>query len=259
MAQAPLLRIENLHKSFGDLEVLKGVSLDVAQGEVVALIGASGSGKTTMLRCINVLEEFEQGTIALDGEPIGYAVQGSVRRRLPERVVAAQRARISMVFQSYNLFPHLTAAENVALGQQHVRRIGRREARVAAEHWLTRVGLAHRIDHYPYQLSGGQQQRVAIARALAMEPRLLLFDEVTSALDPELVEEVLGVMQDLAASGMTMVVVSHELLFVHDVAHRAVFMDGGRIAAQGPPAELFRNPENARLQSFLGRFRAVFG
>jgi polar amino acid transport system ATP-binding protein len=164
-----------------------------------------------------------------------------------------------MVFQQYNLFPHLTAAENVMLGLQHVRRTARIEARGAAEHWLNRVGLGHRIDHYPYQLSGGQQQRVAIARALAMDPRLVLFDEVTSALDPELVEEVLGVMQDLAASGMTMVVVSHELLFVRDVAHRAVFMDGGRVALAGPPAELFRNPDNPRLASFLGRFRSVFG
>ena len=211
------------------------------------------SGKSTLLRCINLLEPVDDGEIFLSG------ADGVVDIAEPGLDPDPIRRRIGMVFQSYNLFPHLTAAENVALGQQHVRRIGRREARVAAEHWLTRVGLAHRIDHYPYQLSGGQQQRVAIARALAMEPRLLLFDEVTSALDPELVEEVLGVMQDLAASGMTMVVVSHELLFVHDVAHRAVFMDGGRIAAQGPPAELFRNPENARLQSFLGRFRAVFG
>lgn len=259
MPDSPLLRIDNLHKSFGELEVLKGISLDVAQGEVVALIGASGSGKTTMLRCINVLEEFEQGTITLDGEAIGYSGTGSARRRLPERTVAAQRARISMVFQQYNLFPHLTAAQNVMLGLEHVRRSGRQQAREAAAHWLNRVGLSHRIDHYPYQLSGGQQQRVAIARALAMEPRLVLFDEVTSALDPELVEEVLGVMQDLAASGMTMVVVSHELLFVRDVAHRAVFMDAGRIALAGPPAELFRNPENPRLAAFLGRFRAVFG
>jgi polar amino acid transport system ATP-binding protein len=254
-----LLRARNIHKSFGRTEVLKGIDLEVAQGSVVALIGASGSGKTTFLRCINVLEEFEQGQIFLDDEPIGYVVKGDTRRRLDERTVSAQRARIAMVFQQYNLFPHLTAQQNVMLGLTKVRGIAAAEAAKQAEHWLDRVGLAERRGHYPYQLSGGQQQRVAIARAVAMEPRLVLFDEVTSALDPELVAEVLQVMRDLAASGMTMVVVSHEMLFVRDVSDHVVFMDQGRVAQEGRPAELFRNPESERLQSFLGRFHGLFG
>jgi polar amino acid transport system ATP-binding protein len=255
----PLLQATDIHKSFGRTEVLKGIDLQVAQGSVVALIGASGSGKTTFLRCINVLEEFEQGQIFLDDEPIGYVVNGSARRRLDERTVSAQRARIAMVFQQYNLFPHLTAQQNVMLGLTKVRNIAASEAASRAEHWLDRVGLADRRGHYPYQLSGGQQQRVAIARAVAMEPRLVLFDEVTSALDPELVAEVLQVMKDLAASGMTMVVVSHEMLFVRDVSDHVVFMDQGRVAQEGKPAELFRNPESERLRSFLGRFHGLFG
>jgi polar amino acid transport system ATP-binding protein len=256
---APLLQATNVHKRFQKLEVLKGIDLEVHQGEVVALIGASGSGKTTFLRCINLLEDYQEGEIQLDGEPLGYRrLAGGRRRRLGERAVSAQRARIGMVFQQFNLFPHLTAEQNVMLGLTKVQGRSKAEARDVARRWLDRVGLAERRGHYPYQLSGGQQQRVAIARAVAMEPRLILFDEVTSALDPELVAEVLSVMQDLAASGMTMIVVSHELLFVRQVAHRVVFMDGGRIVQQGPPEQVFRNPDSERLRSFLGRFHGVF-
>jgi polar amino acid transport system ATP-binding protein len=259
LLRAPLLEARDIHKSFGKTEVLKGIDLTVAQGSVVALIGASGSGKTTFLRCINVLEEFDQGQIFLDDEPVGYVVRGDIRRRLDERTVSAQRARIAMVFQQYNLFPHLTAQQNVMLGLTKARGMPAAEAAERAVHWLDRVGLSERRGHYPYQLSGGQQQRVAIARAVAMEPRLVLFDEVTSALDPELVGEVLGVMRDLAEGGMTMVVVSHEMLFVRDVSDHVVFMDQGRVAQQGPPSELFRNPESERLRSFLGRFHGLFG
>jgi polar amino acid transport system ATP-binding protein len=253
-----LLSARDIHKKYDDTEVLKGVDLDVEQSQVVALIGASGSGKTTFLRCINLLEEYHQGRIELDGEAIGYAANGR-RRRLGERQISAQRARIGMVFQSFNLFPHMTAEANVMLGLTKVRNMPVREAQDRARHWLDRVGLAERRQHYPYQLSGGQQQRVAIARAVAMEPRLMLFDEVTSALDPELVAEVLAVMQDLAKSGMTMVVVSHEMLFVRDVATRVVFMDGGLIAQSGTPDEVLHHPESERLRSFLGRFHGLFG
>ena len=258
MAEQILLRAEGVRKSFGDLEVLKGIDLEVRQGQVVSLIGASGSGKTTFLRCVNMLEEHDGGDILLDGEPIGYRMDGTRRRRLSETKVSAQRARIGMVFQSFNLFPHLTAEENVMLGLTKVLGKGKAEAREIAGHWLGKVGLEERRDHYPYQLSGGQQQRVAIARAVAMEPRLLLFDEVTSALDPELVAEVLGVMQALAESGMTMLVVSHEMLFVREVSHHVVFMDQGRVAQSGAPADVFDQPDSERLQKFLGRFHGIF-
>jgi ABC-type polar amino acid transport system ATPase subunit len=255
MADAPLLEARDVHKRFNDVEVLKGIDLEVRQGQVVALIGASGSGKTTFLRCINRLEEFDQGEIRIGGEAIGYRMEGNVRRRLSERAVAAQRAHIGMVFQQYNLFPHLTAERNIMLGLVKVLGKGKAEARDSAQAWLAKVGLAERSQHYPYQLSGGQQQRVAIARALAMEPRLVLFDEVTSALDPELVGEVLAVMRDLAQSGMTMIVVSHEMMFVRDVADQVVFMDAGRVAESGKPVEVFGAPKHPRLQAFLARFQ----
>ncbi len=258
LPQAPLLQARNVHKRYGALDVLKGIDLDVQKGEVVALIGSSGSGKTTFLRCVNMLEEYHDGEIVLDGEHIGYQGQGAARRRLPERRIVAQRARIGIVFQGYNLFPHLTAEQNVTLGLIKVLGKPKAEARDIAAGWLERVGLAERRHHYPYQLSGGQQQRVAIARAVAAEPKLMLFDEVTSALDPELVSEVLEVMRSLAESGMTMLVVSHEMLFVNAVATHVVFMEQGRIAEQGPPNELFRNPQSERLKSFLGRFHQVF-
>jgi ABC-type polar amino acid transport system ATPase subunit len=255
----PVLRARNVHKRFDRTEVLKGIDLEVQEGEVVAIIGVSGSGKTTFLRCVNLLEEYDEGEIAVGGETIGYRTQGGRRRRLSESAISAQRARIGMVFQSFNLFPHMTARENVMLGLTKVQGRAKGEAAALAERWLSRVGLADRQGHYPFQLSGGQQQRVAIARAIAMEPQLMLFDEVTSALDPELVAEVLAVMQDLARDGMTMLVVSHEMLFVRDVASRVVFMDGGRIQEQGTPKELLYQPKSERLAAFLGRFQGLFG
>jgi len=255
----PVLRAQNVHKRFDRTEVLKGIDLEVQEGEVVAIIGASGSGKTTFLRCVNLLEEYDEGEIAVGGETIGYRTERGRRRRLGETAISAQRARIGMVFQSFNLFPHMTALENVMLGLTKVQGRANAEAHEIATRWLSRVGLADRQSHYPYQLSGGQQQRVAIARAIAMEPQLMLFDEVTSALDPELVAEVLAVMQDLARSGMTMLVVSHEMLFVRDVASRVVFMDGGRIQEQGTPKELLYQPKSERLAAFLGRFQGLFG
>ncbi len=259
MTEQPLLQATNVRKHFGAIEVLKGIDLTVQQGQVVSLIGASGSGKTTFLRCVNLLEEHDGGEILLDGDPIGYRMIGGKRKRLSETMVSAQRARIGMVFQQFNLFPHLTAAENVMLGLTKVLGKSHAEAKEIAGHWLARVGLGERRDHYPYQLSGGQQQRVAIARAVAMQPRLLLFDEVTSALDPELVAEVLSVMQALAESGMTMLLVSHEMLFVRDVSHHVLFLDQGRVAQAGPPTEVFDNPQSERLRSFLGRFHGIFG
>jgi polar amino acid transport system ATP-binding protein len=246
-----LLSIRGLTKRFGSTEILKGVDFDVAQGEVVSIIGASGSGKTTLLRCINLLEDFDAGEIVLDGVAIGYVMRNGSRRRLGERELARQRAMTGMVFQSFNLFPHLTALGNVMLGLVKVRRMARADARSLAMNWLARTGLADRASHLPGQLSGGQQQRVAIARALAMDPKLVLLDEITSALDPELVGEVLNTIKSLAREGTTMLIVTHEMRFARDVSHRTVFMDAGRIAQQGPPAEMFRNP-NARLREFLG-------
>jgi polar amino acid transport system ATP-binding protein len=259
MTEPALLQARDVRKSFGQIEVLKGIDLTVSQGQVVSLIGASGSGKTTFLRCINLLEEHDGGEILLDGDPVGYIMAGARRKRLSETRISAQRARLGMVFQQFNLFPHLTAAANVMLGLTKVQGKSDAEARDIAQHWLGRVGLADRSGHYPYQLSGGQQQRVAIARAVAMQPRLLLFDEVTSALDPELVAEVLSVMQGLAESGMTMLLVSHEMMFVRDVSNHVVFLDQGKVAEAGPPAEIFGNPGNDRLKSFLGRFHGLFG
>jgi polar amino acid transport system ATP-binding protein len=255
--QSPLLRATDVHKRFGATEVLKGISLDVARGEVLCLIGASGSGKTTFLRCINLLEEFQSGTIALAGETIGYRFLAGRRKRLTEAEIAHQRARIGMVFQSFNLFPHMTAEENVTLGLTKVKRLALSQARDIARQWLDRVGLSDKRGLYPYQLSGGQQQRVAIARAVAMEPQLILLDEVTSALDPELVGEVLNVILDLARAGMTMLVVSHEMHFVRDTATRVVFMDGGRIAEEGSPDDLLMRPQAPRLVAFLNRFHGA--
>ena len=251
---APLLQATNVHKRFQKLEVLKGIDLEVHQGEVVALIGASGSGKTTFLRCINLLEDYQEGEIQLDGEPLGYRrLADGRRRRLSERAVSAQRARIGMVFQQFNLFPHLTAEQNVMLGLTKVQGRSKAEARDVARRWLDRVGLAERRGHYPYQLSGGQQQRVAIARALAMEPHVMLFDEVTSALDPELVKEVLDTMRELAEEGMTMLVVTHEIGFAREVGDQVVFMDGGVVVEKGSPAEIIGNPKHERTKAFLSK------
>ncbi len=246
-----LLDIRNLHKRFGNLEVLKGVDCSMARGDVVCVIGSSGSGKTTMLRCINMLEDFDEGSIHIDGQAIGYEVRDSVRRRHSEAQIIRQRALTGMAFQHFNLFPHMTACENVMLGLVKVKKQSRDEARVVAERWLDRVGLLARRDHHPGQLSGGQQQRVAIARAIAMNPKLMLFDEVTSALDPELVNEVLQVIKDLARDGMTMLLVTHEMRFAFEVSTRVIFMNQGRIGEEGDPRTMFVNPRTERLAEFL--------
>lgn len=246
-----ILEITGLRKSYGPLEVLKGVDCTVKEGEVISIIGSSGSGKTTMLRCINMLEEFQSGTIKLDGEEIGYHVDGNLRRRKSEKEIARQRALTGMAFQQFNLFPHMTAAQNVMLGLIKVKKMSKAEARSIAEKWLERVGLGSRADHYPGQLSGGQQQRVAIARAIAMTPRLMLFDEVTSALDPELVGEVLQVIKSLANEGMTMLLVTHEMRFAFEVSSRVIFMNQGVIGEQGDPKEIFVRPQTERLSEFL--------
>jgi polar amino acid transport system ATP-binding protein len=247
----PILTIRDLTKSFGTHKVLQGVALDVHAGDVVSLIGASGSGKTTLLRCVDLLEQFDAGEIRLDGELMGYRLKDGRRLRLSGRELARQRSRMGMVFQSYNLFPHLTALRNVMLGLTKVRRLPASEARGIAEYWLDRVGLANRRDYYPSAISGGQQQRVAIARALAMEPRLLLLDEVTSALDPELVQEVLLTIRSLAEAGTTMLIVTHEMRFARQVSTRTVFMDHGAILEEGDPAIILGKPNSRRLREFL--------
>jgi len=238
----PVVSIQNLHKYFGDLEVLKGVDLDVQRGEVVVILGPSGSGKSTMLRCINRLEEPTEGRIIFEGTEI--TAGGTAINKV--------RERIGMVFQSFNLFPHLTAKGNVMLAQQKVLHRSKAESERNALEELDKVGLGDKVDMYPAQLSGGQQQRVAIARALAMDPHVMLFDEATSALDPELVRGVLDVMKELAKGGMTMIVVTHEMGFARDVADRVVFMDEGVVHEQGTPQEVFDNPKSERTKDFLG-------
>ena len=249
-SDGPLVKVRDLRKSFGQNEVLRGVDLDVARGEVVSVIGASGSGKTTMLRCVNLLETYDSGSITVDGVEVGYSGEGPARRRRGERELARIRADIGMVFQLFNLFPHLTARENVMLGLRKVRRLSKGEAGDIADRWLARVGLADKRESLPYELSGGQQQRVGIARAVAMNPKVLLLDEITSALDPELVGEVLNVVRELAAEGMTMILVTHEMSFARDVSARVVFMDAGRVAVQGTPREVFSEQPHERLRSF---------
>ncbi|MBL8689634.1 MAG: amino acid ABC transporter ATP-binding protein [Rhodospirillaceae bacterium] len=247
----PLVQIRGLKKSFGTLRVLDGVDLDVAKGEAVCVIGPSGSGKTTLLRCINLLEPYDDGSIRVDGVEVGY---DDNRKRRSERALAPIRADIGMVFQLFNLFPHLSALENVMLGLTKVRGISKAEAKDRATQWLTRVGLADKLQNLPSQLSGGQQQRVGIARAVAMEPKVLLLDEITSALDPELVGEVLQVVQGLARDGMTMIVVTHEMTFARDVGSRIVFMDEGRVIVEGASREVLANAaSNERLKTFLAR------
>jgi polar amino acid transport system ATP-binding protein len=254
--QRPILEITALHKRFGAVEVLRDVSLAVTPGEVVVVIGPSGSGKTTLLRCINLLEEYESGTIAIDGEPVGYRIEAGTGRRLrmPEREIAAARARIGMVFQSYNLFPHMNVLQNIVAAPVRVKRIAWRQAEARARELLAMVGLSDKVAEYPIRLSGGQQQRVAIVRALAMDPKIMLFDEVTSALDPELVGEVLAAIQQLAGAGMTMVVVTHEMSFARDIADRIVFMDAGIIVEQGKPDHLLFAPQSERVRAFLKRY-----
>jgi len=242
---------EGVTKSFGGLEVLKGINLEVAKGQVVCLIGPSGSGKSTFLRCINNLESIDSGWLSVDGELVGYRQEGNSLIALREREAASRRAQIGMVFQHFNLFAHKTAIKNVMEGPVAVRRMNKIDALRLAEKLLEKVGLKDKAESYPSQLSGGQQQRVAIARALAMEPKLLLFDEPTSALDPELVGEVLEVMRDLARGGMTMVVVTHEMGFARDVADKIVFMDGGVVVESGTPDEVLGAPRSGRVRDFL--------
>ncbi|PPK98714.1 polar amino acid transport system ATP-binding protein [Kineococcus xinjiangensis] len=254
--EQPLVRALNVHKAFGHVEVLKGIDLQVERGQVVCLLGPSGSGKTTFLRCINQLETFDGGRIWVDGKLIGYEERGGRLHRLTDKRIAAQRRDIGMVFQRFNLFPHMTALENVTEGPCQVRGVSKREAKLEALALLERVGLSDRAGNYPSQLSGGQQQRVAIARALAMKPKLMLFDEPTSALDPELVGEVLEVMKELAAEGTTMIVVTHEVAFARDVADEVVFMDGGVVVERGTPAEVLGAPKEDRTRTFLTRMRS---
>jgi len=248
-----MIRCEDVHKRFGRLEVLRGVSFDVAKGEVVVIAGPSGSGKSTLLRCINHLEALNKGRIYVDGQPVGYReVKGKFVEK-SEREVARMRASIGMVFQRFNLFPHLTALGNVIDAPVHVRKMKRSEAQEAGRAMLEKVGLGDKLHTYPGQLSGGQQQRVAIARALAMEPKVMLFDEPTSALDPELVGEVLEVMKALAREGMTMIVVTHEMGFAREVADRVMLMDGGVIVEEGSPAQFFNSPRHERTKLFLSK------
>jgi polar amino acid transport system ATP-binding protein len=249
----PIIQVQGLHKSFGKLEVLKGIDLSVIKGEVVVVIGPSGSGKSTLLRCINFLERPTQGKILFNGEEVGQMLVGDRYIPLPEKVLDQQRARMGMVFQRFNLFPHMTTLENVIEAPIQVKGMDRTKAQELGTSLLKRVGLADKAGEYPPRLSGGQQQRVAIARALAMEPGVMLFDEPTSALDPELVGEVLEVMKDLARQGMTMVVVTHEMGFAREVGHRMMFMDGGVVVEESTPEQMFTQPQHARTREFLSK------
>ncbi len=237
---------DNVHKWFGDFEALRGIDLQVRKGEVIVIIGPSGSGKSTFIRCINRLEEHQEGTIIVDGTTLNYDV----------RNIAEIRREVGMVFQQFNLFPHLTVMENITLAPMHVRKWSRDHAEEAAMKWLTRVGIPEQAEKYPGQLSGGQQQRVAIARALTMEPEIMLFDEPTSALDPEMIAEVLDVMRDLAQAGYTILAVTHEMGFARTVADRIIFMDGGLIVEENTPDEFFANPSHERTQLFLSQILA---
>ena len=249
----PLLVVDGVSKSFGPLRVLNRVSLTVERGGVTCIIGPSGSGKSTLLRCLNRLETPDEGVVYLDGDPVGLRRKDGRVYEMRPRELAAQRQGMGMVFQAFNLFPHMTALQNVAEAPVTVKGMRAADAAADAMALLGKVGLADKAHAYPRHLSGGQQQRVAIARSLAMQPRLMLFDEPTSALDPELVGEVLGVMRQLAEDGMTMVVVTHEMSFARDVADELVFMDGGVVVEAGPPADILSRPSQLRTQSFLAR------
>ncbi|WPO97890.1 amino acid ABC transporter ATP-binding protein [Pseudomonas sp. HR96] len=253
MNQPALLRVNDLYKNYGQLSVLKGISLQLEAGETLSLIGPSGSGKSTCLRCINYLEKPSDGEVWLADELIGQVRSGAMARLMSDRELAPQRLEIAMVFQSFNLWPHLNVRDNVALGSIKARGMPRRQAHELAEAMLDKVHLRHKADAWPEQLSGGQQQRVAIARALAQQPKVILFDEPTSALDPELVGEVLGVIRELAEEGRSMIMVTHEVRFARDVADRVIFMDGGLIVEQGPSAQVIDQPSHERTRSFLGR------
>src|SRR5215217_7753783 len=248
-----MVKAEAVHKRFGHLEVLKGIDMEVLPGQVVVLLGASGSGKSTFLRCINHLEKINAGRLWVDGQLVGYRQEGDKLYELKEREISSKRAEIGMVFQRFNLFPHMTALENICEAPCQVRKVSKDAARTRARKLLDQVGLAEKADVYPAQLSGGQQQRVAIARALAMDPKLMLIDEPTSALDPELVGDVLGVMRSLADEGMTMVIVTHEMGFAREVADTVVFMDGGTIVEAGQPAQVLGEPREARTRDFLSK------
>ncbi|HEY5267256.1 MAG TPA: amino acid ABC transporter ATP-binding protein [Acidimicrobiales bacterium] len=249
----PMVEARGIHKSYAGVEVLRGVDLTVMRGEVTCLIGPSGSGKSTLLRCINHLEKHDTGELLVDGNLVGYEARGGKLYERNDKQICAERSQIGMVFQRFNLFQHLTVLENITIGQVKVKGVDPDGAKVKARSLLARVGLEGKERHYPSQISGGQQQRVAIARALAMEPKLMLFDEPTSALDPELVGEVLDVMRDLAESGMTMIVVTHEMNFAREVASSIYFLDGGVIEESGNPREVLSAPKSVRLQSFLSK------
>ncbi len=247
----PMVKAEGVHKRYGRVECLKGITLEVAPTEVMCLVGPSGSGKSTFLRCINHLEQINSGLLSVDGELVGYRQAGDTLHELRESEVVRKRAQIGMVFQRFNLFPHMTALGNVIEAPIQVKGMSKKQASERAVELLERVGLKDKVDSYPVQLSGGQQQRVAIARALAMEPKLMLFDEPTSALDPELVGEVLDVMRGLAADGMTMIVVTHEMGFAREVGDTLVFMDDGVVVESGPPKDVLANPREERTRAFL--------
>ncbi len=252
----PMVRVENVHKSYGHNKVLKGVSLEIGRGEVVCLIGPSGSGKTTMLRCMNHLEKIDSGLLYVDGELLGYRRERNFLREMKDAEICQQRASIGMVFQHFNLFPHMTVLQNIIEAPVRLKSVKPVDARAHAMELLSRVGLADKAHAHPRQLSGGQQQRVAIARALAMNPKVMLFDEPTSALDPELVGDVLTVMRDLAQGGMTMVVVTHEIGFAREVADRVAFFDAGEIQELGTPEEVIDKPSSMRTREFLARVLA---
>jgi polar amino acid transport system ATP-binding protein len=249
----PMVKAEQVCKSFGALQVLKGITLEVDKGQVLVMVGPSGSGKSTFLRCINHLEQVNAGRLYVDGDLIGYRDRGTKLHEMSPRDAAKQRRDIGMVFQHFNLFPHRTALENIIEAPIHVKRVKKDDAIARGKDLLNQVGLLEKADAYPAQLSGGQAQRVAIARALAMNPKLMLFDEPTSALDPELVGEVLEVMKKLASEGMTMVVVTHEMGFAREVANQLVFMDGGVVVENGPPREVLANPKEERTKAFLSK------
>jgi polar amino acid transport system ATP-binding protein len=251
MSNAVMVSAEQVTKSFGELQILQGIDLEVTRGEVLCIIGPSGSGKSTFLRCINHLEKIDGGRLSVDGSLVGYRQKGDKLYEMRDKDVCAERANIGMVFQHFNLFGHMTALENVIEGPVQVKGMSKKEATGKALVLLERVGLRNQAHAYPHALSGGQKQRVAIARALAMEPQLMLFDEPTSALDPELVGEVLAVMKDLARSGMTMVVVTHEMGFAREVGDSIVFIDKGRVVEQGDPREVLANPREERTRAFL--------
>jgi ABC-type polar amino acid transport system ATPase subunit len=253
MSATPMVTADRISKSFGSNNVLRSISLEVRAGEVLCIVGPSGSGKSTFLRCINHLEKIDAGRLFVEGQLVGYRQKGDKLHELKPKEAALQRRDIGMVFQRFNLFPHMTALENIIQAPMRVKRIPKAKATLRAMELMERVGLGDKADHYPAHLSGGQQQRVAIARALAMDPKLMLFDEPTSALDPELVGEVLDVMKELATSGMTMIVVTHEMGFAREVADSIAFMDGGVVVESGPPRELLGNPQQDRTKAFLSK------